>query len=216
MSLLTGETIIWYGLFKTDGVGKTGLTDVLIDIWKDNNTEREVADNECTPLGGGFYFFIQSSPAAGFRVAKMKTEDTTVDSKEIGCIQLVGKGGVDYLDASIATVDGVVDSIESKTDIIDSNVDDIEIKVDNLDSDLVIVDGKVDIIDTNVDSANTNISTILTKITTIHKIETGRWRITNNQFIIYDEDGTTPLLTFNLKDQLGDLTMENPFERTPA
>lgn len=242
MSLQSNETIIWYGFFRSDGVGVTGLT-VLIDIWKDTNVTREVADNECTELGGGFYRFEQTSPTAGFRVAKMKTEDTTVDSKEVGCIQLVGKGGIDYLDASVAgvedkvdivdsvvdsiegkvddldtdlaVVDGVVDNIEDKVDIVDGIIDILDTNLDTANININAIDGKVDTIDSNIDTANTNISAILTKITTIHKIETGRWRITNNQFIIYDEDGTTPLLTFNLKDQLGNLTMENPFERTP-
>lgn len=50
----------------------------------------------------------------------------------------------------------------------------------------------------------------------MRKIESNRWIITNNQFIIYDDDGTTPLLTFDLKDGDGLPTESDPKERTPA
>lgn len=35
-------------------------------------------------------------------------------------------------------------------------------------------------------------------ITAIRKIETNRWKITNNQLIIYDDDSVTPIYLFNL------------------
>jgi hypothetical protein len=47
----------------------------------------------------------------------------------------------------------------------------------------------------------------------VRKIERGRWKIENNQMIFYDTNGTTPLLTFNLFDQVGTPTMEDVFER---
>lgn len=47
----------------------------------------------------------------------------------------------------------------------------------------------------------------------IRKIETGNWKIEDNQMIFYDTDGVTPVLTFNLFDENGVPTMENPFER---
>jgi hypothetical protein len=50
----------------------------------------------------------------------------------------------------------------------------------------------------------------------IRKIETGRWKIENNQMVFYDDDGITPLYTFNLKDLNGNLTMRNIFERVPV
>jgi hypothetical protein len=56
----------------------------------------------------------------------------------------------------------------------------------------------------------------LTSISNIFKIETGRWKIINNQMIIYDSDATTPIYTFDLKDSSGSPTEENPTERTPA
>lgn len=50
----------------------------------------------------------------------------------------------------------------------------------------------------------------------IKKVETGRWRIVGTQMIFYNTDGTTPLLTFNLKDIAGLPTNENVFERVPV
>ncbi len=50
----------------------------------------------------------------------------------------------------------------------------------------------------------------------ISKIERGRWKIENNQMIFYDEDGETPLLVFNLKDQDGQPTMDRVYERVPV
>lgn len=48
------------------------------------------------------------------------------------------------------------------------------------------------------------------------KIESGRWKMVGNQFIIYDTDEVTPLLTFNLKDLAGDPSMTNVYERDPV
>ena len=50
----------------------------------------------------------------------------------------------------------------------------------------------------------------------IKKIETGRWKISNNQMVFYDEDGTTPLLTFNLYDAVGSPTTDSVYERRVA
>jgi hypothetical protein len=54
-----------------------------------------------------------------------------------------------------------------------------------------------------------------TDLALIRQIETGRWRITGDQMVFFHEDGTTPILTFDLKDQSGLPTMENVFERAP-
>lgn len=48
------------------------------------------------------------------------------------------------------------------------------------------------------------------------KIATGRWRIFNNQLMVYDADDTTVLYRFNLLDQNEDPTNTNVFERVPA
>lgn len=45
------------------------------------------------------------------------------------------------------------------------------------------------------------------------KILSNNWEIKDNQLIIYDDDGTTPLLTFNLYDKLGNPAEINVFKR---
>lgn len=47
----------------------------------------------------------------------------------------------------------------------------------------------------------------------VRKVETGRWRLVNNQMIFYDDDGLTPLLTFDLFDDAGVASMATVFER---
>lgn len=50
----------------------------------------------------------------------------------------------------------------------------------------------------------------------ILKIESGRWRIINNQMHFYDEDNSTILYSFDLKDSTGQPTMTEPAERLPV
>jgi len=50
----------------------------------------------------------------------------------------------------------------------------------------------------------------------IRKYLTNRWKIENNQLIIYDDDGVTPILKFNLYDKFGNPTEINVYERKPV
>lgn len=53
----------------------------------------------------------------------------------------------------------------------------------------------------------------------IRKIEMGRWKLTNNTMTFYDDNGTTPILSFNITDKNGDeivLDDSAPAERTPV
>jgi hypothetical protein len=62
------------------------------------------------------------------------------------------------------------------------------------------------------------LSAMSTNVASILKLETGRWKIdtATNQMIFYDDDGVTPLYTFDLKDAGGSPTSSSPFERVPA
>lgn len=53
-------------------------------------------------------------------------------------------------------------------------------------------------------------------ITLMRKIQTNRWKIENNQLVIYDDDGVTPLKVFNLKDKYGNPSEVNVYEREPV
>jgi len=47
----------------------------------------------------------------------------------------------------------------------------------------------------------------------VRKVLTNNWEIKDNQLIIYDDDGETPLLIFNLYDKLGNPTEMNVYRR---
>lgn len=49
----------------------------------------------------------------------------------------------------------------------------------------------------------------------LKQIATGRWRIYNDQLFLYDSDGETPIVTFNLYDSDGNPTSSDYFERRP-
>ena len=55
-----------------------------------------------------------------------------------------------------------------------------------------------------------------TDITTIRKHTENRWKIESNQLNIYDDDGTTILKTYDLKDAVGAPDGDSPVERDPV
>lgn len=57
---------------------------------------------------------------------------------------------------------------------------------------------------------------VQTDLLVLKQVETGRWKIVANQMIFYDNDGVTPILIFNLKDEAGLPTMNDVFERVPV
>lgn len=98
----TGVEIIWYAFFTEDGEGKTGLSPT-ITVYKDTNGTPEVDDQAMTELAAGFYHYAQTPGTEGFRVAVAKTTDTGVDQKHVPAIMLIGKAGVEHLDADISS-----------------------------------------------------------------------------------------------------------------
>ena len=50
----------------------------------------------------------------------------------------------------------------------------------------------------------------------IKKIESGRWKILSNQLLVYDEDDTTVLYTFDLLDSSGNASSTEIYERRAA
>jgi len=58
-------------------------------------------------------------------------------------------------------------------------------------------------------------TSIVSVLDRIQEIEEGRWKIEDNKLTFYGEDGTTPLVTFNLKDAEGNPTETNVYERVP-
>lgn len=52
-------------------------------------------------------------------------------------------------------------------------------------------------------------------LTRVRKVATNRWKIVSNQLIEYDDDGTTPLNTYDLK-KAGVADGDEPDERVPV
>lgn len=50
----------------------------------------------------------------------------------------------------------------------------------------------------------------------ILKIEKNKWEILNNQMIFYDDDNSTPLFTFDLKNKRGAASSRDIFSRNPV
>lgn len=61
-----------------------------------------------------------------------------------------------------------------------------------------------------------DLSGLVSQLNTLEAVAIGRWRVANNQLILYELDGTTPLVTFDLFDDSGDPSMTRIFERVPA
>ena len=66
------------------------------------------------------------------------------------------------------------------------------------------------------DSIEINNFIVSDSIDRILKINKNKWRILSNQLIIYDNDGTTALYTFDLKDNNGNATEINVYRRDPV
>lgn len=52
-----------------------------------------------------------------------------------------------------------------------------------------------------------------TDMVIVRKMTQGRWKIENNQLFFYDDDGVTPYIVFDLKDDAGLPSMDRVFER---
>ena len=92
--------VAFYTASKT---GKTGLT-VTIDIY-DPAGSQIVTSGSATPIGGGLYSYTLSTnnSAEGEYAAIFKTTDSTVDSQHIPSLWVLGRAGVENLDASVST-----------------------------------------------------------------------------------------------------------------
>lgn len=105
------NSIRFIAFYTNDGIGKTGLT-VTSDVW--NPAGSQVASvASATEIGGGFYRYDLDSGSVGSvgeYISVFKT-DGTVDQKHIPALWIVGRAGVENLDATIssrATTSGVV------------------------------------------------------------------------------------------------------------
>lgn len=99
-----GVAVKFAAFFVASKVGKTGLT-VTVDVWRPDGTQI-VTGGSATELGGGVYTYTLASGSVtseGEYFAVFKTSDATVDQQHIPALWVVGRAGVENLDAAIST-----------------------------------------------------------------------------------------------------------------
>jgi hypothetical protein len=96
-------SVKFLAFFTASKTGKTGLT-VTIDIY-DPSGSQIVTAGSATALGGGLYAYTLSSDNSteGEYAAIFKTDDSTVDAQHIPSLWVLGRAGVENLDAATST-----------------------------------------------------------------------------------------------------------------
>ena len=124
-------SVKFLAFFTASKQGKTGLT-VTIDIY-DPSGSQIVTGGSATAIGGGLYSYTLSSNnnAEGEYAAIFKTTDSTVDSQHIPSLWVLGRAGVENLDAATssrlpsssytAPANSDISAIKSKTDALPSD-----------------------------------------------------------------------------------------------
>jgi hypothetical protein len=124
-------SVKFLAFFTASKTGKTGLT-VTIDIYNPSGTQIVTAGS-ATALGGGLYSYTLTSnnSAEGEYAAIFKTADSTVDSQHIPSLWVLGRAGVENLDATTssrlassgytAPANSDISAIKSKTDNLPSD-----------------------------------------------------------------------------------------------
>lgn len=177
--------------------GVTGIFPT-IDIYELNSTNSSINNliinaGSLTEIGGGWYRY-----------------DFTTYSPTINYVYTIDGG-------SSLTVD-----VRYKVGGNESYVEDISSEVWNEDATNHLISGSTGFTLLQVKADTTSISinqvTLTTLINTMLKYERNRTKIdvVNNTLTVFDDDGSTPLTVFNLKDHLGAPSIAEVAERVPT
>jgi hypothetical protein len=124
-------SVKFLAFFTASKQGKTGLT-VTIDIYNPSGTQIVTAGSAAA-LGGGLYSYTLSTDnsSEGEYAAIFKTTDSTVDAQHIPSLWVLGRAGVENLDATTssrlassgytAPANSDISAIKSKTDNLPSD-----------------------------------------------------------------------------------------------
>jgi hypothetical protein len=96
-------SVKFLAFFTASKTGKTGLT-VAVDIYNPSGTQIVTAGS-ATALGGGLYTYTLSTDnsSEGEYAAIFKTTDSTVDAQHIPSLWVLGRAGVENLDAATSS-----------------------------------------------------------------------------------------------------------------
>lgn len=103
-----GVGVAFYAFFVASKVGKTSLT-VTCDVWRITEAgaaTEVITGGSATEIGDGLYRYglsAASVTAAGEYIAIFKTADSSVDAQHIPALWVVGRSGVENLDAAISS-----------------------------------------------------------------------------------------------------------------
>jgi len=124
----TSTSVKFVAFYTASKTGKTGLT-VTVDLYDPSGTQI-VTGGSATAIGGGLYSYTLSSDnsSEGEYAAIFKTTDATVDAQHIPSLWVLGRAGVENLDAT--TSSRLASS--GYTAPANSDISEIKAKTDNL------------------------------------------------------------------------------------
>jgi len=109
----SGNSVIFYAHYTTDGVSTTSLT-VTIDIYevtRAGTATLVVDDGACTDVGAGIYRYLLASgtvDAAAEYIGVFHTATDTVDAQDIPAMWVIDRAGTEKLDNGITLADDAI------------------------------------------------------------------------------------------------------------
>jgi hypothetical protein len=125
------NSVKFLAFYTASKQGKTGLT-VTVDLYDPSGTQI-VTGGSATAVGGGLYSYTLTSnnSSEGEYTAIFKTTDSTVDAQHIPSLWVLGRAGVENLDAATSTrlassgytapANSDISAIKAKTDALPSD-----------------------------------------------------------------------------------------------
>lgn len=103
----TNDNVICVAVFKSNGLPKTGLTDVVCTVWRvtESGGSAVTVDQPAQEIGGGLYRYIfpdSLNTQQGLLIAQFKTNDPSVDEPHVYVVNGVGYWAQN-LDAPVST-----------------------------------------------------------------------------------------------------------------
>ena len=220
--------------------GATNMAPLPIEIQLRDNTEKDIYDRLGSPIGASISADIVTVDGITDNIktqtdkmnftgddikATLDGEEVTTDTASRTASKATGFSVPNEYDTELTNIKTEVDKVQ--TGIIDTpnsykaDVTNLDVAVSTRNNITPPTTGEIK---TELEGTGTKLTEIKNKtdtidwtdITKILQIEQGRWKIENNQMTFFSSDGVTPLLTFNLKDSLGQATETSVFERTPV
>jgi hypothetical protein len=122
------------------------------------------------------------------------------------------------LSSVVSGIDTDTDDLISKSDNISTKIDDNYLAIQNVDNDVANIAADLGTNSTQVNDIAVDVTQLKNDVRKMLQTQAGRWKVdkANNTLTIYDEDDTTPLFQFLLRDDKGEETYTSVFERFPV